>query len=298
VDVFLDAFMNMGAPPMARATDSGDNGDFTSGEIAEGTTVVDPLSEHFSAFCFKLQANLDPKHRDRLALFRICSGTFERGMKHARLKGKEMALTQVQTLMGNDRVAVDDACFPGDVIGVANPAATFAIGDTIYTGPQRIAYTKIPSFSPEVFAECFNPSPSKYKAFAKGMDQLLAEGAVQRLRQRGSDGPGANPTLAAVGPLQFEVVVSRLESEYGVEVKLERLPYHSARWALAGWDAVDAAQREGQLLGVLKLEDEYGRPVLLFPSEYKLTNVLNEAGAALQLRPYAVAPDFEERRRR
>jgi len=299
VQLFLDAFMEMGAPPTARTIEENQSGDFTSGAVESGAEVVDPTSDAFSGFVFKLQANVNPKHRDRLAFVRICSGRFEKGMKvkHARLKGKELTLSQVQTLMGSERSTVKGACYPGDVIGINNPAGTFAIGDTLYTGAKRISYSKIPSFSPEVFARCINPQPSKYKQFSKGLEQLLNEGAVQQLRERGDTGGGV-PILAAVGPLQFEVTTSRLENEYGVTAALERLSYSHARWALAGWEAVDAAAADGKLLGVYKLQDVHNRPVLLFPSEWKMKAVASAVGENLQLRPYAVAPDVEERRRK
>ena len=184
--------MRLGSSPVARSVEEkgAEGRDFTSGEIAEEQETIDPTTPDFSGFVFKLQANLDPKHRDRLAYVRICSGRFERGMKvspklnpdpnpnprpnphphshpnpnpnphpnpnpnphqvkHARLKGKELTLSSVQTMMANSRSTVEEA-YPGDVIGIANPAGTFAIGDTIYTGGKRISYSKIPSFSPEV----------------------------------------------------------------------------------------------------------------------------------------------------
>jgi peptide chain release factor 3 len=300
VGLFLDAFMRLGSSPVARSVEeAGAEGrDFTTGEIAEEQETIDPTTKDFSGFVFKLQANLDPKHRDRLAYVRICSGRFERGMKvkHARLKGKELTLSSVQTMMANSRSTVEEA-YPGDVIGIANPAGTFAIGDTIYTGGKRISYSKIPSFSPEVFARCINTSPAKSKQFSKGISQLLDEGAVQQLRERGDQGGGA-PIVAAVGPLQFEVVQARMLSEYGVDVRLETIPYSCARWAMAGWDDVDAADADNQLYGVMQLEDAYGRPVLLFNAEWKMNKVVADSGERLQLRPFAVAPDVEERRRK
>lgn len=306
VQLFLDAFMQLGLPPAPRQVEDGGHGaaaDFSDGSIGADARVVEPSHAEFSGFVFKLQANLDPRHRDRMAYVRVCSGTFEPGLrvKHSRLKGKELTLSSVQAISGNERSTIDEKCYPGDVIGLNNPAGTFAIGDTIYTGSERISYSKIPAFSPEVFALAVNPSPSKYKQFTKGLEQLLDEGAVQRLREKGEDqagSAGSAPILAAVGPLQFEVVQSRLASEYGVDVTLERLPFAAARWALAGWPAVEAANAEGKLLGVRRLEDVWGRPVLLFPSEWKLNSVLLECAEALQLRPYAVAPDVEERRRK
>lgn len=298
VKLFLDSFLEIGTPPMARALDSKSE-EFSDGAISEDAEVVDPTCEEFSAFVFKLQANLDPKHRDRLAYMRICSGSFTKGMKvkHSRLAGKEMILSSAQSMLGNDRTTVEDASFPGDVIGINNPSGTLAIGDTLYTGSRRISYTKIPSFSPEVFARCVNPTPSKSKQFNKGMAQLVAEGAVQQLLERGEEEVGAVPILAAVGPLQLEVVSSRMQSEYSCVISFEPLPYQYARWAMAGWEAMDEAQAEGKLMNVRKLQDGYGRPVILFPSEWRLNTAMSELGDKLQLRPYALAPDIEAKRK-
>lgn len=298
VQLFLDAFMSFGSPPMPRAMDT-NSGEFSSGATAEDAELVEPTSNSFSGFIFKLQANVNPKHRDRMAYVRICSGTFERGMKvkHSRIKGKEIALSSVQTLMGNERVSIDNnvKCYPGDVIGLSNPK-DMAIGDTLYTGGKRISYTKIPSFSPEVFARCINTKTAQSKNFNKGIEQLLEEGAVQLLRNRGQERGGV-PILAAVGQLQFEVVIARLAAEYNVEATLEPLAFTSARWALAGWEAVDEATKENKLLGVEKLMDAYNRPVLLFSSDWKRKAILEELGEKLQLRPFAVAPDVVKGKR-
>ena len=220
--------------------------------------------------------------------------------------------------------------------------------------PEPRHPTRAPCTPPaQVFARCINTSPAKSKQFSKGISQLLDEGAVQQLRERGDQGGGgarspleptrasrahachaarlrpppchaarlltarlpaaslpplglnpgtcrrcAAPIVAAVGPLQFEVVQARMLSEYGVEVRLETIPYSCARWAMAGWDEVDAADADNQLYSVMQLEDAYGRPVLLFNAEWKMNKVIADSGEQLQLRPFAVAPDVEERRRK
>ena len=150
-----------------------------AGEIDEDAETIDPTSAEFSGLVFKLQANLDPKHRDSLAFVRVCSGCFKRGIKvkHSRLKGTEITLSQAQTIKGNERASLDedDRAYPGDIIGINNAGGNFAIGDTLYTGSTRISYAKIPAFSPEVFARCLCPSPSKSKNFNKGLDALIAE---------------------------------------------------------------------------------------------------------------------------
>lgn len=304
VQLFLDAFMDIGAPPIARALDAGDAetaADFESGEIDANAVTIEPTSLEFSGLVFKLQANLDPKHRDRMAYVRVCSGCFTKGIKvkHARLKGSEITLSQAQMIKGNERESLDEnaVAYPGDIIGIPNQQGLLSIGDTIYTGKDRISYAKIPSFSPEVFARCLCPSPSQAKNFNKGLSQLIEEGAVQMLRERGDEGGGGVPVLAAVGPLQLEVVQSRMKGEYGVEVTFERVSYTGARWALAGWDAVDEASGENKLLNIRTLSDTYGRPVLLFPSEWRLNSIVSDLGDTLRLRPHALAPDIEQKRR-
>jgi len=302
VQLFLDTFMDIGSPPIPRALDSGSSEraeDFETGEIAEDAETVDPASKEFTGFVFKLQANLDPKHRDRMAYVRVCSGSFSKGLKvkHSRIKSSEMQLTQAQMIKGNEREALDEnsVAYPGDIIGLPNQQNLLAIGDTLYTGSQRISYAKIPSFSPEVFARCICPSPSQAKNFNKGLNQLIAEGAVQKLRQQSKVDDGI-PVLAAVGVLQLEVVEHRMKAEYGVEVKMERMPYQNARWALAGWDAIAEADAENKLLNIMKLNDAYDRPVLLFPSSWRLQSVTQELGDELKLRPHALAPDLELKR--
>eukprot|EP00970_Alexandrium_tamarense_P011703 scaffold2566_cov125-Alexandrium_tamarense.AAC.6 len=209
---------------------------------------------------------------------------------HSRSKpGKKYNLAQAQTLFGSDRESVEVA-YPGDVIGINNPG-NFAIGDTLFTGNSKIAFPGIPSFSPEVFGYIRSPNPSSYKAFAKGIDQLLAEGAVQALRQRNDDG-GGPLILAAVGQLQFEVVQARLKSEYGVDSDMEPIPFTLARWADGGWDAVDKADKDGKLFGLMILQDRWKRPVLLFRNDWKAASVTEEE-KYLELKPWSKPPMFD-----
>lgn len=290
VQLFLDKFCNMGTKPLGRPSESegavtamAGEEDRTSGEM------IDPENEEFSGFIFKTQANLDPKHRDRLAYIRIVSGSYSKGMRvsHSRTKGgKKFQLAQAQALFGSTRDTVETA-FPGDIIGVNNPG-NFAIGDTLYTGNKRIAYPGIPSFSPEKFAYIRNPNPSTYKSFTKGIDQLLDEGAVQALRQRNDDG-GGPLLLAAVGQLQFEVVQARLQNEYGVESQMEPIGYTLARWANGGWDAVDKADADGKLFGIMIVQDRWKRPVLLFRNDWKADSVAKE-DEYLELVAWAAPP--------
>lgn len=292
VQLFLDKFCDMGTKPSGRLA--------TRKEEVKGNKVpiddevdelISPDHGEFSGFVFKTQANLDPKHRDRLAYIRIVSGKFEKGMKvgHSRSKpGKKFTLAQAQTLFGSDRESVEVA-YPGDVIGINNPG-DFAIGDTLFTGNKRIAYPGIPSFSPEIFAYIRNRDMEKYKSFQKGIDQLLAEGAVQALRQRNDDG-GGPLILAAVGQLQFEVVQARLKSEYNVDSELEPIAYTLARWADGGWDAVEKADADGKLFGIMIVQDRWRRPVLLFRNDWKAASVAEEK--YLDLKPWSKPPMFE-----
>ena len=262
---FLDAFLEMAQRPIAR---SGRDG------------LIDPLRPEFSGFVFKLQANMDPRHRDRVAFVRVCSGRFEKDMsvRHART-GKTIRLSRPQKLFGQDRAVVEDA-YPGDVIGLNNPGM-FAIGDTLYTG-SKVEFEGIPCFSPEIFSWLRNPNPSAFKNFRKGVNELREEGAVQILYD--TDQSRRDPILAAVGQLQLEVVQHRLENEYGVETRLEPLGYQVARWVNGGWTALESV---GRLFNCKTVQDAWSRPVLLFKNTWNL-HQLEEEHAALELS--AVAP--------
>ena len=284
VQLFLDKFSEMGTKPLGRIAGNQDE---------EESSVIGPDHGEFTGFVFKTQANLDPKHRDRLAYVRVVSGTYEKGMKvgHSRSKpSKRYNLAQAQALFGSDRTSVETA-YPGDVIGINNPG-NFAIGDTLYTGNDKVRFPGIPSFSPEKFAYIRSPNPSDYKSFRKGMDQLLAEGAIQALRQRNDDG-GGPLMLAAVGQLQFEVVQARLENEYKVESLMEPLSYSLARWVEGGWEAVDKADADGKLFGIMIVQDRWERPVLLFRNDWKAA-ALAEEEKYLDLRAWSAPPDMDE----
>lgn len=284
VQLFLEKFCSMGTRPLGRVAANNKDG--------EGS-LIDPEHQEFTGFIFKTQANLDPKHRDRLAYVRVVSGVYEKGMKvgHSRSKPtKKYNLAQAQALFGSDRSSVEIA-YPGDVIGINNPG-NFAIGDTLYTGNTKVAFPGIPSFSPEKFAYIRSPNPSDYKAFRKGLDQLLDEGAVQALRQRNDDG-GGPLMLAAVGQLQFEVVQARLKNEYGVDSIMEPLSYSLARWVDGGWDAVDKADEDGKLFGIMIVQDRWARPVLLFRNDWKAASLAEEE-KYLELKPWSQPPDFED----
>jgi peptide chain release factor 3 len=187
---------------------------------------IEPDHPAFSGFIFKIQANMDPKHRDRIAFVRVCSGKFERDMtvNHSR-SGKKVRLSSSHKIFGNERETVNEA-LPGDVIGLVGHDS-FGIGDTLTTDPQ-IRYNEIPRFTPEAFSYLHNPNTAKFKQFRQGLDQLLQEGVIQTLYLRNSS--VKTPLLAAVGPLQFEVVQFRLENEYGAVSRLEAAPWTVVRW--------------------------------------------------------------------
>jgi peptide chain release factor 3 len=262
---FLDAFLDLAQRPTARTARGG---------------LVDPLRPEFSGFVFKLQANMDPRHRDRVAFVRVCSGRFEKDMtvRHAR-SGRTIRLSRPQKLFGQEREVVEDA-YPGDVIGLNNPGM-FAIGDTLYVGP-KVEYEGIPCFSPEIFSWLRNPNPSAFKNFRKGVQELREEGAVQVLHD--TDPSRRDPILAAVGQLQLEVVQYRLENEYGVQTRLEPMEFTVARWVGGGWPALESV---GRLFNCRTVRDSWDRPVLLFRNEWNL-NQLREDHPELELS--AVAP--------
>ncbi len=262
---FLDAFLDLAQKPTARTSSEGE---------------VDPLRPEFSGFVFKLQANMDPRHRDRVAFVRVCSGKFEKDMsvRHAR-SGRTIRLSRPQKLFGQEREVVEDA-YPGDVIGLNNPGM-FAIGDTLYTG-TRVEYEGIPCFSPEIFAWLRNPNPSAFKSFRKGVNELREEGAVQVLYD--TDASKRDPILAAVGQLQLEVVQYRLEHEYGVKTRIEPMEFTVARWVTGGWPALE---KVGRIFNCKTVRDPWDRPVLLFRNDWNL-NQLRDDHPELELS--AVAP--------
>ena len=265
VELFLKYFLDYALKPGSHNSSVGE---------------MPPTYEEFSGFVFKLQANMDPKHRDRVAFIRVCTGKFEKDMtvNHART-GKTVRLSRPQKLFAQERESIDSA-YPGDVIGLNNPGV-FAIGDTIYTG-QKLEYEGIPYFSPELFATLRNPNPSKFKQFQKGISELREEGAVQIMHS--VDEAKRDPILAAVGQLQFEVVQFRLQNEYGVETILELLPYNVARWVDGGWEVLD---KVGRLFNSTTVKDNMGRPVLLFRNEW---NCQQLEGDHPELKLSAIAP--------
>ncbi len=227
VQLLLDGFLALAPPPKPR--------------MAAGREVL-PSDPNFSGFVFKIQANMDPRHRDRMSYVRIVSGRFERDMQAINTRsGKMMRLGNSQKLFAQDRETVNEA-FAGDVVGIVGNY-DFRIGDTL-SHDATLKFDEIPRFAPEVFCFLHNPSTAKYKSFRSGLEQLLSEGVVQQftMPQSGS----RIPLLGAVGPLQFEVVQYRLESEYNAESRLETSPWSIVRWITA---PAEMTMPDGLVLG-------------------------------------------------
>jgi peptide chain release factor 3 len=216
---------------------------------------------------FKIQANMDPKHRDSVAFVRVCSGRFEKDMQvhHSRLKTK-IRLSRPHKLFARDRDTVEEA-YPGDILGLVNPGS-FAIGDCVSTGGP-VQFGAIPRFAPEHFAVLRSPDPSGYKKFHKGLEQLMQEGAVQVFYPAGY-GSSRDPIVGVVGRLQFDVVQFRLQSEYSVATMMERLELKYARWVDGpAEDIANLVTPSGTSL----VEDPNGRRAVLLDGDWALNYV-------------------------
>ncbi len=231
------------------------------GQRSAGETKVQPKDDRFSAFIFKIQANMDPSHRDRIAFARICSGKFEGGMRvhHFRL-GKEVRLNRGEQFFAQARETVTEA-YAGDIIGLYDPGI-FRIGDSLSTkGP--LSFDEVPRFSPEHFGRLQLLDPLKRKQLQKGIDQLAEEGTVQVFRQPGRE---KDPICGVVGKLQFDVLCFRIEHEYGAKIAFDLLPYSAARWV----DGVSSAQDLTDRYVPLAVLDRDDRPVALFRDSWEV----------------------------
>ncbi|MEU5157532.1 peptide chain release factor 3 [Glycomyces sp. NPDC021274] len=226
------------------------------------------LEDGFSGFVFKSQANMNASHRDQLAFIRVCSGHFERGMQVTQAQGKRtMSTKYAQTLFGSARDTVDEA-WPGDIVGLVN-ATGLSVGDTIYAG-KAVEYPPLPAFAPEHFGALQMHDTSKAKRFRRGIAQLDAEGVVQVLysERRGE----ATPVLAAVGPLQFEVTVARLQAEFDVPATIDHLPFKLARLTDA-----EGAQRLRTAPGVeIFTRPRDGAHLVALPNKYRIQTIVND----------------------
>jgi peptide chain release factor 3 len=262
IQPFLDHFVDLAPSPRERTTKQ-------TTTIGETTGKVSPDSPDFSGFVFKIQANMDPRHRDRIAFVRICSGKFMRGMEvqHSRT-GRPFTLSRTVQFLGQERTTVNEG-YAGDILGVWDGGA-LRIGDTLVTG-QRFEFEGVPRFSPEHFVVATLLDPMKRKQLKIGLDQLSEEGAVQLFydRQRLS----REPILGAVGVLQFEIIQHRLKSEYGVAASLRSLPYKYARWVTGPAFEPNRFERPGRMTCVVDVED---RPLILFDSDWALRDAIAE----------------------
>jgi peptide chain release factor 3 len=270
VHLLLDAFLEYAPPPHPRRSSKG---------------LIAPQHPAFSGFIFKIQSNMDPKHRDQIAFLRVCSGIFTRDMKvfHPRT-GKSLRLASSQRVFGRDRETVDVA-YPGDVIGLVGHGV-FGIGDTL-SEDEGLTYEPLPQFPPECFALLHNPASSAYKRFRTGLEHLLQEGAVQAFTLK--DAVQNVPLLGAVGVLQFDVLQYRLESEYGAASRLEPMPWRVIRW-VAPEDAGHEALSENKLpMGCRLAADTAGRTVVLFNTDWEL-KYLCDKNPSLRLAKLPAAP--------
>ncbi len=275
IQLLLDGFLQDSVPPAPRRSVVPEakalpvqltNDEEAPAPAPADTKITIPVThDKFSGFVFKIQANMDPKHRDRIAFLRVCSGKFERDMlvTHQRT-GKTVRLSSSHKLFGQERETVNEA-WPGDVIGLVGHSE-FGIGDTL-TEDKSIRYDELPRFPPEVFTYISNPSSADAKKYRAGLEQLLQEGVVQSFMPRNAP-PGAT-LLAAVGPLQFEVVQWRLQSEYGAESRLFATPWTLLRW-LEPHPILKDVSRIVVATGVSFGTDKFDHPIALFPNDWTM----------------------------
>jgi len=249
VETFLQHFLKMTYAPTARQSDIG---------------MIDPFSEDFSAFVFKIQANMNKNHRDRIAFMRICSGQFTAGMEVYHVQGgKSLKLSQPQQMMADERKIVDKA-YAGDIIGVFDPGI-FSIGDTICSPGHKVQFRGIPTFAPEHFALVRQKDTMKRKQFIKGTSQIAQEGAIQIFQEL--DAGMEEVIVGVVGVLQFDVLKYRLQNEYNCDIIMETLPYEFIRWIVN--DDIDPKTLD-LASDTKKIQDLKGNHLLLFTSYWSI----------------------------
>ena len=255
VEIFLKHFLEMTTTPLARKADCG---------------IIKPDENEFSAFVFKIQANMNKAHRDRIAFMRICSGKYEASMEVKHVQGgKVMRLSQPQQIMASERKILEEA-YAGDIIGVFDPGI-FSIGDTLCTPKETFRYEGIPTFAPEHFARVRQIDTMKRKQFVKGITQIAQEGAIQIFQEVNT---GMEEIIVGVvGVLQFDVLKYRLENEYNVEIRLENLPYEYIRW-IENKDEIDIGKLTGTS-DMKKITDLKGNPLLLFVNNWSIGMTLD-----------------------
>ena len=255
VEIFLQHFLQMTTTPLPRRADKG---------------LIDPVENEFSAFVFKIQANMNKAHRDRIAFMRICSGRFDANMEVRHVQGnKVMRLSQPQQIMADERKILDEA-YAGDIIGVFDPGI-FSIGDTICMPKEKFCYEGIPTFAPEHFARVRQVDTMKRKQFVKGIEQIAQEGAIQIFQEFNT---GLEEIIVGVvGVLQFDVLKYHLENEYNVEIRLENLPYEHIRW-VENKEEIDLTKIVGTS-DMKKVKDMKGNPLLLFVNSWSVGMTLD-----------------------
>ena len=255
VETFLKHFLKMTYSPLPRMSNQG---------------LINPFDEDFSAFVFKIQANMNKAHRDRIAFMRICSGKFDANMEVRHVQGnKVMRLSQPQQIMADERKILNEA-YAGDIIGVFDPGI-FSIGDTLCMPREKFQYEGIPTFAPEHFARVRQVDTMKRKQFVKGVEQIAQEGAIQIFQEFNT---GLEEIIVGVvGVLQFDVLKYRLENEYNVEIRLENLPYEHIRW-IENKDEIDLAKLSGTS-DMKKVKDMKGNPLLLFVNSWSIGMTLD-----------------------
>ena len=255
VETFLKHFLAMTSSPLPRKAEQG---------------LIDPMKEDFSAFVFKIQANMNKAHRDRIAFMRICSGKFDAGTEVYHVQGdKKMRLSQPQQMMAQDRRIVEEA-YAGDIIGVFDPGI-FAIGDTVCAPSSKFEYEGIPTFAPEHFARVRQLDTMKRKQFIKGINQIAQEGAIQIFQEFNTG--MEEIVVGVVGVLQFDVLKYRLENEYKVDIRLEQLPYEHIRW-IENPQEIDVMRLIGTS-DMKKVKDLKGNPLLLFINAWSVGMTLD-----------------------
>ena len=253
VQIFLEHFLKMAPGP---------------GPHKAGDRVIDPVEAPFSAFVFKIQANMNKAHRDRIAFMRICSGRYEAGMEVNHVQGaRKIRLTQSTQMMAQERTIVEEA-YAGDIIGVFDPGI-FSIGDTLTLDENLFSFEGIPTFAPEHFARLRQVDTMKRKQFLKGVMQIAQEGAIQIFQEM--RGGMEEIIVGVVGVLQFDVLMFRLKNEYNVEAGLDMLPYEYIRWIVSNTDPASISGTSDMKC----VTDLRGRPLLLFANSWSPGMVLD-----------------------
>ena len=261
VETFLEHFLKMTESPLPRMSDQG---------------LIDPVTEPFSGFVFKIQANMNKAHHDRIAFMRVCSGKFDASKEVYHVQGgKKMKLSQPQQIMAQDRKVINEA-YAGDVIGVFDPGI-FSIGDTICTPGKKFAYEGIPTFAPEHFCRLVALDSMKRKQFMKGVTQIAQEGAIQIFQDYNLE--MSEIIVGVVGVLQFDVLKYRMENEYGCDVRLEPLPYRHIRWIKDPTVNLNNVKCPSDAKRVMDMK---GNPLVIFTNEWSV-KLLLERNEGLEL---------------